>query len=257
MKVILFCGGYGTRLREHSGVTPKPLVDIGYRPIIWHLMKYYAHFGHKDFILCLGYGGDLIKDYFLNYKEWLSNDFTLRDGGRDLQLHNTDISDWNITFVDTGLNSNIGQRLRAVRSYVDSDDMFLANYSDGLSNLPLDDQVAQFRDSEAVLSFIGVRPSQTLSGVEIGEDGIVTNVEYLHSSDIWINGGFFVVRNEVFDYMGDQEELVEEPFQKMIQDRKLLAYKYPGFWAAMDTFKDKKKFDMMYASGDTRWMIWK
>ncbi len=256
MKVVLFCGGYGTRLREHSGITPKPLVDIGYRPIVWHLMKYYAHFGHKDFVLCLGYRGDLIKDYFMNYMEWMSNDFTLRNGGQDVELHNVDISDWNITFVDTGLNSNLGQRLRAVQSYVASEEMFLANYSDALTDLPLNIQISEFRESDAVVSFVGVQPSQTLSGVEIGEGGIVTKVEYLHSSDIWINGGFFVVRNEIFGYIRDNEELVEEPFQRLIRDRKLIAHKYSGFWAAMDTFKDKKRFDKMYAAGDTPWMVW-
>ena len=256
MKIVLFCGGFGTRLREYSSTVPKPLVDIGYRPIIWHLMKYYAHFGHKDFILCLGYRGDLIKEYFMNYKEWLSNDFTLRDGGQDVQLNKTDISDLQITFVDTGLNANLGQRLRCVRRYLESDDMFLANYSDGLSNLPLNDQIKKFSASRAVVSFVGVRPSQTLSSVSINDDGLVTQLEYLHSSEVWINGGFFVMRREIFDYIREGEELVEEPFQRLIAVKKLLGYKYPGFWAAMETFKDKIKFDTMYASGDTPWAVW-
>ncbi len=133
MKVVLFCGGLGTRLREHSDTVPKSLVNIGYRPIIWHLMKYYAHFGHKDFILCLGYRGDLIREYFLNYKEALTNDFTLSDRGTRVDLHARDLDDWRITFVDTGLHSNIGQRLRRVRRYLDGEAIFLANYSDGLS----------------------------------------------------------------------------------------------------------------------------
>jgi glucose-1-phosphate cytidylyltransferase len=257
MKVVLFCGGFGTRLREHSDVIPKPLVDVGYRPIIWHLMRYYAYFGHKDFILCLGYRGDLIKEYFVNYREWLSNDFTLGDGGQSIELHNTDISDWRISFVDTGLNANIGQRLLAVRAYVESDDMFLANYSDGLSNLPLDAQIEHLQASRAIVSFAAVRPSQTLSGVSIGEGGLVTDVEYLHSSEVWINGGFFVMRPEIFNYITPGEELVEEPFQRLIADKKLVAYRHTGFWAAIDTFKDKKRFDDMYASANTPWMIWR
>lgn len=256
MKVILFCGGFGTRLREHSDTIPKPLVDIGYRPIIWHLMKYYAHYGHKDFILCLGYRGDLIKEYFLNYREWLSNDFTLTGGGQKIQLHNTDISDWNITFIDTGLNANIGQRLKAVQPYVETDNMFLANYSDGLSDLPLDDQIRKFEATNAVVSFVGVRPSQTLSGASIDENGHVEKIEYLHSSNVWINGGFFVMRKQVFDYLNEGEELVEKPFRRMIAEKKLIAYQYSGFWAAIDTYKDKKKFDAMYASGERPWMIW-
>ena len=131
MKVVLFCGGLGTRLREHSDTIPKPLVNVGIRPLIWHLMRYYAHFGHKDFILCLGYRGDLIREYFINYKEYLSNDFTLSEGGRRLELHSTDIQDWRITFVDTGLHANIGQRLLKVRKHLHGEEVFLANYADG------------------------------------------------------------------------------------------------------------------------------
>src|SRR5436190_16538608 len=137
MKVVLFCGGLGTRLGELTEHIPKPLVKIGYRPILWYVMKYYAHFGHKDFILCLGYKADTIKDYFLNYKEYLSNDFTMSNGGKDIYLQQSDIADWKITFVDTGLRAKIGQRLKAVEKYVAGDEIFLANYSDGLTNCPL------------------------------------------------------------------------------------------------------------------------
>jgi glucose-1-phosphate cytidylyltransferase len=231
-------------------------VDIGYRPIIWYLMRYYAHFGHREFILCLGYRGDLIKEYFLNYKEWLSNDFTLSNGGLDIKLHNTDCSDWKITFVDTGLSANIGERLKSVREHLEGDDLFLANYSDGLTDLPLDDHIQRFKSSNCVASFLGARPSQTLSGIAMDQNGIVTRIEYLHSSDVWINAGFFVLSQEIFDYMKDGEELVEEPFQRLIAEKRLLAYKHSGFWASIDTFKDKKKFDSMYASADTPWMVW-
>src|SRR5512136_780682 len=137
MKVVLFCGGLGTRLRGLSDDIPKPMVRIGYRPILWHVMKYYAYYGHKEFILCLGYKADRIKDYFLNYNEYVSNDFTMTNGGKDIQLVKSDIQDWRITFVDTGLKSNIGQRLWAVRKYLEGEEMFLANYSDGLTDLNL------------------------------------------------------------------------------------------------------------------------
>jgi len=141
MKVVLFCGGLGTRLREHSDTIPKPLVNVGYRPIVWHLMRYYAHFGHTEFVLCLGYRGDLIREYFLNYREELTNDFVLRPGTGDVELLSRDISDWKITFVDTGLHSNIGQRLLRARRFVENEPMFLANYADGLSDLPIDQLV--------------------------------------------------------------------------------------------------------------------
>src|SRR5713101_8182639 len=145
MKVVLFCGGLGMRLRDYSETIPKPMVTIGYRPILWHVMKYYAHFGYKDFVLCLGHRGDVIKDYFLNYSETLSNDFVLSEGGKKLDLMASDIHDWKITFVDTGLKSNIGQRLKAVERIVGDEPEFLANYSDGLSDLPLPLQLERFR----------------------------------------------------------------------------------------------------------------
>src|SRR5438046_2623377 len=161
MKVVLFCGGLGMRLREVSDLIPKPMVPIGYRPILWHVMKYYAHYGHKDFILCLGYKGDVVKNYFLNYDECVSNDFVLSNGGKKLHLLNSDIHDWNITFVDTGIASNIGQRLKAVEHYVKGESAFLANYSDGLTDLPLPGYIDHFLERDKVGSFLAVRPSQS------------------------------------------------------------------------------------------------
>src|SRR4030095_4084460 len=149
MKVVLFCGGLGTRLREHSDTIPKPLVNVGFRPIVWHLMCYYAHYGHREFVLALGYRGDLIRDYFLNYNEAMSNDFTLSKGGTQIDLHHRHPDDWKITFVDTGLHSNLGQRLLRVRKYLRDDEWFLANYSDGLSDLPLDTVVAGVESAAA------------------------------------------------------------------------------------------------------------
>lgn len=257
MKVVLFCGGFGTRLREFSETIPKPLVDIGHRPVIWHLMKYYEHFGHKEFILCLGYRGHMIKEYFLKYDECLSNDFVMTAGGRSIELFNRDIEDWRITFVDTGLNANLGQRLMAVREHLAGEEVFLANYSDGLSSLPLAEHIERFRSSGAVASFVAVRPSQTFSRVSADATGRVTEIEYISGSDVWINGGFFVLSRAIFDYMAPGEELVEAPFQRLIAEGKLYAYKYEGFWAAIDTFKDKKRFDDMHAQGDTPWRLWK
>ena len=256
MKVVLFCGGLGTRLREFSETIPKPMVDIGPRPIIWHLMKYYAHAGHRDFVLCLGYRGTAIKDYFLHYNECLSNDFTLRNGGKQVDLVSRDIEDWTIHFADTGLKSNIGQRLGAVRHLVEHEEMFLANYADGLSDLPLEPYIDDFRRSNAVAAFVAVRPSLSLSGVSFESDGTVTGITYLNDSNVWINGGFFVLRPEIFEFMRPGEELVEEPFRRLIEARRLKAYRYEGFWSAMDTFKDKKNFDDMIERGYTPWRVW-
>jgi glucose-1-phosphate cytidylyltransferase len=260
MKVVLFCGGLGTRLREHSDTIPKPLVNVGVRPIIWHLMRYYAHYGHNEFILALGYRGDLIREYFLDYDEWLSNDFTLANtaSGRQIELHASDTRDWRITFVDTGLHSNLGQRLMRVRKFVENEPMFLANYSDGLSDLPLDRLVGDLENQpSAVATFAAVRSWHSFHTVEAGADGVVTHIGPLRDDAQLINGGFFAMRSSIFDFLKEGEELVEQPFQRLIQQRKLLTYRYSGFWQAMDTFKDKITFDRMAAKGECPWMVWR
>ena len=256
MKVVLFCGGLGTRLKEYSETIPKPMVDIGYRPIIWHLMKYYAHYGHKDFILCLGYLGDMIKEIFLNYSECMSNDFVYSNGGRDIQMLNSDIQDWRITFVETGLHANIGQRLLAVKEHLKDEQVFLANYSDGLSDLPLDEYVDQCLLRDKIASFVSVRTPHSFHSVSIGENGMVNSIGEISESDFWVNGGFFVLKKEVFSYMNEGEELVEAPFKRLIEKQQLYSYKHHGYWASMDTFKDKINFDRMYARGQSPWQVW-
>jgi glucose-1-phosphate cytidylyltransferase len=256
MKVVLFCGGYGMRLKEYSETIPKPLVTIGYRPILWHVMKYYAHYGHKDFILCLGYKADTIKNYFLNYNECLTNDFVLADGGKKVTLLNSDIHDWRITFVDTGITSNIGQRLKAVEEHLEGEEMFLANYSDGLCDLPLPQYVEHFRQRRKVASFVCVKPSQTFHVVQM-EDDVVTDIQHAAHAGLWMNGGFFIFRSDIFRYMQDGEELVVEPFQRLIAKGQLIAHKYEGFWACMDTFKEKQQLEDLYTRGDAPWEVWK
>ena len=257
MKVVLFCGGLGTRLREHSETIPKPLVAVGYRPIIWHLMRYYAHFGHKEFILCLGYRGDMLREHFLNYRDCMSNDFELSLPARDVKLLEKDVEDWRITFVDTGMHSNLGQRLLRVRHLLQGETMFLANYSDGLSDLDLNASVGDFERSGADAGFLAVRPSQTFHSVSADASGMVQSIEPMSHSDTWINGGFFCLRQSIFDVIQEGEELVEQPFQRLMAERKLHARKHHGFWAAMDTFKDKITLDRMAARGDCPWMVWR
>ncbi len=256
MKVVLFCGGQGLRMREFSETIPKPMVNIGSRPILWHVMKYYAHYGHKDFILCLGHGADVIKNYFLNYNECISNDFVLSRGGKKLQLFNSDIDDWNITFADSGVTSNLGERLKAVEKYLDGEDVFLANYSDGLTDLSLNDQIAHFKRERKVASFLCVRPNLSFHFITLNPDGVVEAIKDVHRSNIWINGGYFVFRKEVFEYMKDGEELLYEPFQRLLTRQQLLAYQYDGFWAPMDTFKDKQTLDDICARGHGPWQVW-
>jgi glucose-1-phosphate cytidylyltransferase len=256
MKVVLFCGGLGMRLREYSQNTPKPMVNIGPRPILWHLMKYYAYYGYKDFILCLGYQGETIKNYFLNYSECISNDFTLSDGGRHVELANRDIDDWRITFVETGLHSNIGQRLKAVERYLEHEDAFLANYTDGLTDLYLPDLIDYSFLSGKTGCFMSVTPNHSFHVVDIGQDGAVRDIRDLKQSGISINAGFFVLRKEIFKYIQTGEELVEEPFQRLIRNNDLVTYKHNGFWISMETFKDKQRLDDLYTRGKTPWMVW-
>jgi glucose-1-phosphate cytidylyltransferase len=257
MKVILFCGGLGLRLRDYGDHIPKPMIPIGHRPLLWHIMKYFAHFGHKDFILCLGYRGDVIKQYFLKYEESLSNDFVLSNGGKTIELANTDIHDWKITFADTGLQSNIGQRLMAVEKHVMDEDTFLASYADGLTDLDLTSYLEYAREQDKVASFLSVRPNLSYHFVQTGHGGLVTGIKEATQCDIRINAGFFVLKRDIFKYMQPGDELVIQPFQRLIHERQLVAFEYNGFFAAMDTFKDKQLLDNLDESGRPPWQVWK
>jgi glucose-1-phosphate cytidylyltransferase len=237
MKVVLFCGGLGTRLREHSETIPKPLATIGARPIIWHLMRYYAHFGHKEFLLCLGYRGDMIRDFFLH----------------DHQLP----PDWKIDFIETGQDATIAERLRAVEADLRNEELFLANYSDGLTDLPLPVYLDAFRARNAVAGFVAVRNPHSFHVVSTDEAGTVTALTRARDADVWINGGFFVFRPAIFEYIQPGDELVEAPFRRLMDSGSLYAYKYHGFWVAMDTYKDKVDLDRRHDRGDSPWEVWK
>jgi glucose-1-phosphate cytidylyltransferase len=255
MKVVLFCGGLGMRLRDQSEGLPKPMVHIGYRPILWHVMKYYARFGHNDFILCLGHRADTIKSYFRNYDETVSNDFVLT-GGREVELLNSDIDDWRIAFVDTGTNATVGERLRAVEPFLEGEDVFLANYSDGLTDLDLNTYIDEVLARGTIANFLCVRPTQTFHVVSVRDGGLVDGIQPVTQSDVWINAGFFVFRKDIFRYLGPGEDLVFEPFDRLISDGQLFAYKYKGFWTAMDTFKDKEHLEELYARDSAPWQVW-
>jgi glucose-1-phosphate cytidylyltransferase len=256
VKVVLFCGGFGMRMREFSEAIPKPMVPIGYRPILWHVMKYYAHYGHKDFILCLGYKADVIKNYFLEYDECLSNDFVFSKGGKSLELLSRDIDDWNITFVDTGLTTNIGGRLKAVQKHLKDEPMFLANYTDGLSDVHLPSVIEGFERSRNVACFVSVKPRASFHLIDTDDAGVVRSIEHVAKSGSRMNGGFLTLRQEIFDYLHDGEDLVEEPFRRLIADGKLMAYPHQGFWACMDTFKERQELEDVYGRGNAPWAVW-
>jgi glucose-1-phosphate cytidylyltransferase len=255
MKVVLFCGGAGMRLRGYVDDIPKPLVEIGGRPILWHLMKYYAHFGHKEFILCLGYRGECIKQYFLHYDESLTNDFVWAQGGKRIEFFNRDMDDWTITFVETGINATIGERLKAAEPFLNGEEVFLANYGDGLSDLSLLSMLDTFEQSNAIASMLLVQPTASFDMVTTGAGGYVTGITALGQSDVWINGGFFAMRQEIFGYIQPGEELVRETFQKLMEAKALLGYTYSGFWQCMDTFKDKQRLEELN-QGVAPWKVW-
>ncbi|MEM9414123.1 MAG: glucose-1-phosphate cytidylyltransferase [Planctomycetota bacterium] len=257
MKVVLFCGGMGMRMRAAGEATPKPMVPVGARPIIWHVMKYYAHFGHRDFILCLGWQAGAIKDYFLNYEESVSNDFVLHGNGKGVELLSSDIDDWTITFVDTGIKSNLGERLCAVRHHLAGEETFLANYTDGVSDLHLPGMIEFHRQRGAVASFVSVRPQQSFHMVDLEEDGRVERIKTISQSDVWINGGFFVFEQSIFDYIKPGEELVMEPFDRLTREGKLYTIRHNGFWGCMDTYKEKQVLDDLVERGDAPWELWK
>lgn len=257
MKVVLFCGGQGMRLRDFSESIPKPMVPIGYRPILWHVMKYYAHFGHTDFILALGHKANYIKEYFLNYSEALSNDFVLSEGGRKLELLSSDIQNWTITCVDTGLTACVGERLMAVRHLLEGEDRFLANYSDGVSDVDINAMIQFAEEHDKVACFVGVEPNGTFHVVDSDPDGTVRKIDSVVQSGLRINGGFFVLKQSIFDYMEPGDELVEAPFRRLIEAEQLVTYEHDGFWACMDTFKEKQILDDLYDKGQAPWRVWR
>jgi glucose-1-phosphate cytidylyltransferase len=255
MKVVIFCGGMGIRMGEATQRIPKPMIQIGGRPILWHIMKYYASWGHNDFVLCLGYKAEAIKEFFLTYNEALANDFVLSAGGTGVHLLRTDIDEWTITFVDTGMQATIGERLKAVESFLAEDEIFLATYGDGLTDAPLDDMVNRFTRQESTAMFIQVRPTANMHVVDTDEDGIVRDLRDFTESQVFINGGFFVLRRGIFDEIEPGDELVDAPFRRLIEQRRLSAYRYDGFWAPMDTLKDKQRLETLWESGRAPWRM--
>jgi glucose-1-phosphate cytidylyltransferase len=256
MKVVLFCGGYGMRMRDGSNPAPKPMMKIGDRPLLWHVMRYYAHFGCNDFVLCLGYGAAAVKEYFLRYEETLSNDFVFSEGGRTIELLGDDIADWRITFVDTGLNSPIGERLRRVRAHVENEEVFLANYADTLTDAPLLDMIDNVRRSDAVGSLLAVPPQAAFHLVSVDDDRKVTRIDQVSRMPFWENGGYFVFKPEIFDVLGENEDLVEDALGRLTRAGRVIAHCHTGFWAPADTLKERAVLEEMYHRGDRPWMVW-
>jgi glucose-1-phosphate cytidylyltransferase len=255
MKVVLFCGGLGTRIREYSEAIPKPMIPIGHEPVLWHVMQYYSQYGHRDFVLCMGYKATVIKEFFLGYKPYVYADCVVSAGGSKVDLLGTPQEDWRITLIDTGIWRNIGERLWAVRDQVRNEEMFLANYSDGLTDINLDEMITWFKKSGKIACFLAVRPSLTFHLADVDDKGRVHGLNNSDTADLWINGGYFIMRPEIFDYMREGEELVLAPFQRLIEADQLIAYKYTGFWRAMDTLRDRQALEDMVERGHMPWRV--
>ncbi|MDH6676176.1 glucose-1-phosphate cytidylyltransferase [Rhodococcus sp. LBL1] len=255
MKVVLFCGGYGMRMRNaHDDVTPKPMQMVGPRPLLWHIMRYYAHYGHNEFILCLGYGAASIKEFFLDYHEEQSNDFVLR--GDEIELLNSDIGDWSITFVDTGLESSIGERLRRVRDHLDGDEYFLANYADVLTDAPLDKVIDAYHTSGATASMLVVPPQSSFHCVDVQDNGEVKQITPVTEFPIWENGGYFVLSQQIFDLLPPGGDLVGDVCTALAGEGRLFGYRHEGFWKPADTFKERAELDHDFARGIHPWTVW-
>jgi len=253
MKVVLFCGGLGTRIRDYSEAIPKPMIPVGHQPILLHIMQYYSNFGHRDFVLCLGYKANVIREYFRDFDPSAYSDCVISEFGKKIEVLGPQPPDWRISLVDTGMWRNIGQRLVAVKHLVQDEEYFLANYSDGLTDAPLPEMIDRLKKSGAVGLFVAIRPPFNFHLAEFGDDGLVNLMRSNQQSDIWINGGYFVFSNKIFDYIQDGEELVLEPFNRLIAEQRLIAFKHEGFWRAMDTLQDKRVLEEMVEKGSMPW----
>ena len=256
MKVVIFCGGLGLRMRTQVDSAPKPMMAIGDRPVLWHIMRYYAHYGHTEFILCLGHGAASVKEYFLHYDETMSNDFVLSKGGQNIELLRSDIADWRISFIETGINTAIGERLRRVRALLDDDEVFLANYGDVLTDAPMDRIVDDFIASDATASLLAVPPQASFHVVGVTDDSRVDVITQVATLPMWVNGGYFVLRQGIFDVLHRDEDLVEDAFTRLAAAGRLVAVRYTGFWAPMDTLKERSYLEDLHRSGNAPWEIW-
>ncbi len=255
IKVIILCGGQGTRMREETEYRPKPLVEIGGLPILWHIMKIYSHYGFNEFILPLGYKGNMIKDFFINY-EWMSNDFTLRIRTRDRICHySRSQEDWMITFAETGLETNTGGRIKRVQQYVHND-VFMATYGDGVADINICELIEFHKSHNCMATLTAVHPMSFYGVLEIDGNDLVKGFKEKPRLDGWINSGFFVFDQKIFEYIDDNDVLEAEPLERLSAEGQIAVYRHTGFWKSMDTFKDAKLLNELWNIGNPPWRIW-
>lgn len=257
MKVVILAGGFGTRISEESIIKPKPLVEIGDKPILWHIMKIYSYYGFNEFIICLGYKGNLIKEYFYNF-DFMESDVTFNfQNGFSMTKHNGKAEPWKVTLVDTGINTMTGGRLKRIQPYIDEDEEFMFTYGDGVSNVNINDLIKAHRCSGRLVTLTGVKPLGRFGKLILEGDKISEFREKEVESNEWINAGFFIANKKIFDYIeGDNTVLEKDPLINIAKDGQLGMYKHNGFWQPMDTLKEKIDLDKIWSNGDAPWKIW-
>lgn len=258
MKVVILCGGYGSRIRDVADNIPKPMIPIGRYPIVWHIMKYYASYGHKEFVLCLGYKGQVIRDFFLNYEAHTLDSTIMLGRGGQVQYHaNHDAADWRVTLADTGQDALTGARVRKIQQYIGDDEQFMLTYGDGVGDVDLDELLAFHRAHGRILTVTGVHPPGRFGELRAGADGVVTEFnEKPQATAGRISGGFFVCRREIFEYLDPQEDLMleQEPMSRLVADRQMCLFEHDGFWQPMDTSREYQLLNAIYAAGNAPWV---
>lgn len=259
MKVVIFAGGLGTRISEETDVRPKPMVEIGGKPVLWHIMKIYSHYGFNDFIICLGYKGYVIKEYFMNY--FLHNsDITIDLADNKMEIHGTRSDSFKVTLVETGMDTKTAGRLKQVQKYIGNED-FLLTYGDGVSDVNIADLVAFHKKNNKIATVTSVQPDARFGGMDLSKDGVVNTFREKSKADAqWINGGFFVLKAGIFKYLKEDMTNVmweDEPLEKLTADNELIAFKHKGFWKCMDALRDKIELNELWESNNAPWKIWK
>jgi glucose-1-phosphate cytidylyltransferase len=258
MKVVIFAGGLGTRLAEETEIRPKPMVEIGGKPILWHIMKIYSHYGFNDFIICLGYKGFFIKEYFMDY--YMHNsDMTIELGSNKVDIHYTQTESFKVTLVDTGLNTKTAGRLQRIKRYV-GDEPFMLTYGDGVCNVDIGELVRFHKQHGRVATVTAIQPEARFGGMELDANNKVEIFKEKPKGDgQWINGGFFVLSPGVFDYLGDKADQTmweDQPLELLSKKGQLMAYKHSGFWKCMDAMRDKMELEQLWQNGEAKWKIW-
>jgi glucose-1-phosphate cytidylyltransferase len=252
MKVIILCGGTGTRLREQTEFMPKPLVSVGGKPILWHIMKIYSHYGFNDFILSLGYKGEMIKEYFLNYK-WRANDFSMKlDGSKEMTNHTTQMEKWNMTFVDTGLETLTAGRIKKLEKFIDTDD-FMCTYGDGVANVNIGKLHEFHKKRGKIATLTAVHPHSKYGSIKFDKEGIATGFDEKPVLQDWINGGFFAFKKDVFDHIPKEGMFEQTTLPELTKQKQLAIFTHEKFWHCMDTYKDYEELNKIHGSGSIPW----